>query len=267
MGGVIVVVGFFIAWANAPFAVAAGIALLFTLLQVTGVLGLIAGGGDHDADADADADGGGAHEHDADGGHAHEHDGEDEGGGRGLEHAFASPLGFGKVPFSVIWQTYAIVFAVTGFALNARYVDHAGGPPLVSLAWSVPASLAVGYAAVAILARLLGPVFATKAQEATSRADLVGQMGVVISSAVDSEFGEVRIRDKTGHDIRVICKLAKGGKRVRVAEHESVVIVDYEPTRGELLVAPFDDDDDDDDDDDEDDASTTKAAPGKSRTR
>jgi len=240
------VVGFLIAWANAPFAVAAGVALLFTLLQVTGVLGLIAGGGDHDGDAEGgDAhDASGDHEGDGHAGDdAHDHDA-DESEGRGLGAAFASPLGLGKIPLSVIWQTYAIVFAVTGFAINARYLDRAGGPPLGTLAWTVPASLLAGYAVVAIIARLLAPVFATKAQEATSRAELVGQLGVVISSAVDAEFGEVRIRDKSGHDIRVVCKLAKGGKRVRVAEHESVVVVDYEPVRGELLVAPFDDDTD-----------------------
>ena len=72
-----------------------------------------------------------------------------------------------------------------------------------SLAWTVPASLVGGYVAVAIVARLLGPVLSSKGQEATSRAQLVGQIGIVISSKVDQEFGEVRIRDKSGHDVLI----------------------------------------------------------------
>ena len=80
-------VGFLIAWANAPFAVAAGVALLFTLLQVTGVLGLIAGGGDHDGDAEGgdahDASGGG-HEGDASAGDDARHRGLQQRGGPGL---------------------------------------------------------------------------------------------------------------------------------------------------------------------------------------
>ena len=70
----------------------------------------------------------------------------------------------------------------------------------------------------------------------------VGQIGVVISSKVDEEFGEVRIRDKTGHDLRVICKLNKGNKNAPV-EHSRVVVVDYE--KGDLLVEPLEIDDED----------------------
>jgi membrane protein implicated in regulation of membrane protease activity len=235
--------GFLIAWANVPFAIAAGVAALFALLQVTGVLGLIAGGGDgdghaevdhdvdadvdHDVDADADADHDAEHDHDA--------------GDRGWGAAAIAPLGIGKIPFSVIWQTYALAFAAIGIGLNLRYLGTAAAVPLVSLAWTIPASLLGGYVAVALVARLLGPVLSSKDQEATSRAQLVGQIGVVISSQVDQEFGEVRIRDKSGHDVRVICKLPKGAAKP-VREHESVVVIDYEPERGELLVEAFEDD-------------------------
>ena len=85
------------------------------------------------------------------------------------------------------------VFAVTGFGLNLRYI---GGTsvPLVTLAWTMPASLVAGYVAVAIVARVLGPVLSSKAQEATSRAQLVGQIGVVISSKVDEDFISIPLR-------------------------------------------------------------------------
>jgi membrane protein implicated in regulation of membrane protease activity len=236
------VFGFLIAWANVPFAIAAGVASLFALLQVTGVLGLIAGGGDGDADVDHDVDADVDHDVDAD--HDVEHDAdadqEHSAGDRGWGVAALAPLGVGKIPFSVIWQTYALAFALTGFALNLRYLGAAASVPLVSLAWTIPSSLVAGYVAVALVARILGPVLSSKEQEATSRSQLVGLVGVVISSKVDQEFGEVRIRDKSGHDVRVICKLPPGSAKP-VPEHKSVVVIDYEPERGELLVEALED--------------------------
>jgi hypothetical protein len=252
---------FLIAWGNVPFAIAAGVAVVFALLQVSGILGLVAGGGDHDAevdhdveadvdhdvDADHEVDAEAEHDAEAGDGHEHEHDG-DHGSGheRGLASAALAPLGFGRIPFSMIWQTFCLVFAFCGMLLNARYLGQAYGPPVYTLAWTLPSSVFAGYLGVALVAKVFGPVLSSKGQEATSRAQLVGQIGVVISSKVDEEFGEVRIRDKTGHDIRVVCKLARGSKKP--SEHQSVVVVDYDPGRGELRVAPLDEDDDAGDD-------------------
>lgn len=219
---------FLIAWANLPFAIASGIALVFALLQVTGVLALI-GSGDHDGDHDLDGDG--EPDADADADHDADH--------AGIGDAIFGGLGVGRIPISIIWQSYAIVFAVTGYALNARWLG-VSEPPLLTLAWTVPSGLVAGYAVVATLARLLGPVFATKPHEATSRAELVGLSGVVISSKVTDEFGEVRIRDKSGHDLRVVCRLAPGAKPA--GEHQRVVVVEYESEGGWLLVTPLEDD-------------------------
>jgi len=227
---------FLFAWANAPFTIALGVTLLFALLQASGLLGLLAGGGDdhdvdHEVDADADADADADVDHDAD--HDHDADGDDD---QGIGAILFGPLGIGKIPFSLIWQSYAIVFAITGLALNVHAASAVGTVPLLTLAWTFPTSLLTGYIAVAALARVLGPVLSSKGQEATSRAELVGQIGTVISSRVSPEFGEVRVKDKTGHEIRVICKLAQG---VRVAsEREQVVFVDYDDERG-LLVSPL----------------------------
>jgi membrane protein implicated in regulation of membrane protease activity len=138
----------------------------------------------------------------------------------------------------MIWQTFALVFAAAGFALNLHFFDT-GGPPLYSLAWTLPTASVAGYLGVALVARVLGPVLSSKEQEATSRSQLIGQTGVVISTKVDAEFGEVRIRDKSGHDLRVVCKLAPGAKAMPM-EHQSVLVVDYTEDKGELLVEPLD---------------------------
>ena len=228
------IVRFLIAWANVPFTIAAGIALLFALLQMTGVLGLLAGDHDGDHDVDHDVDHEVDHEVDAD----HDADAEAE-DGHSIGDYLLGPLGFGKIPFSIIWQTYAVAFAAAGLALNARYLSRPGGPPIGSLWWTTALALVAGYGVVALIARFLGPVLSSTKEEATSRGELVGQTGVVISSRVTSEFGEVRIRDKSGHDLRVVCKLADGAAPPR--EHQRVVVVEYEG--GELRVAPLDEDD------------------------
>jgi membrane protein implicated in regulation of membrane protease activity len=256
----VLVLRFLVAWANVPFTIAAGIALVFAMLQATGILGLLAGG-DHEADADADADVDADTDvdadvdadadADADGDHDADHDADGDADGHGFSFYVLGPLGFGKVPFSVIWQTYAVVFAATGLALNARmFLNREGGPPTGSLLWTLPIALVAGYGVVAMLARWLGPVFASTKEQATSRAQLVGQTGIVISSKVTSEFGEVRIRDKSGHDLRVVCKLADGSSSPK--EHQRVVVVEYEG--GDLRVAPIDD---------EPDAEPDKAHVGK----
>lgn len=219
------------AWANAPYTVAAGIAILFALLQASGLLGLLAGGEDHDVDGDADADADADAEHDVD--HDHDVDGD-----RGIGAILFGPLGIGKIPFSIVWQAFAIVFAITGFLLNLASLRPDGSVPILTLAWTLPISLVSGYGAVAALARLLGPVLSSKDQEATTRQELVGQVGVVISSRVSPEFGEVRVKDKSGLELRVICKLVQGDREPREREH--VVFVDCDD-EGRLLVSPFDD--------------------------
>jgi membrane protein implicated in regulation of membrane protease activity len=237
---------FLFGWGNAPFAIAAGVVVVYALLQVTGILGVLAGASDHDhefgdaahggeptgeggdADAQADADADADANTDANTDH--------QGGGRASIGAF---LGFGTLPSSMIWQTFALVAAATGYALNFGYLGRPGGPPLVTLVWTLPAAASAGAVAVSLVARSLAPVFASKAQEATRRADLVGHLGVVISSRVSEEFGEIRIRDKSGHDLRVVCKLARGA-RIAPREHTRVVVVDQDE-RGALIVEPFDD--------------------------
>jgi Inner membrane protein YqiJ, N-terminal len=220
---------FLVSGANAPFTVAGAVTLLFALLSLTGILGLLTGAGhdaDHDADADADADA----DHDADAGHDHAGDG----GGRGLGMVVLAGMGLGKIPISLLWQLFMVVFAVTGLALNSGYLA-VGPPPAISLAWTVPSSVFSGYVVVALLSRLLGPVFTSKTAEATKRSALVGQLGTVISSRVTPEFGEIRVSDHTGHVVRVICRLAEGSREP--AEHEQVVIVEY--TDDVLYVTPF----------------------------
>lgn len=216
-----------LAWGNAPFTIAIGVAVAFAILQMTGLLGLVAGGGDHEGDHDVDAH----HDVDAD----HDHDVEQPGFG---QHLLAG-LGVGKVPLSIIWQTYAVSFGFAGVAANAVYLGQTGALPTTNLAWALPLSALFGYATTRVLARSLARVLADPKQEATSRKQLVGHVGVVISSKIDGEFGEIRVHDKTGHVVRLVCRTRDAGQSI--AEGREAIIVDWDRDADRLYVAPLDD--------------------------
>jgi len=217
------VVQFLTAWANAPFTIAFGVAASVALLQASGALSLLADDADNDVDADADGELDHDVEADADGDNDHDAD----------EHSFLELLGVGRIPFALVWQTGAIAFAITGLALNARY---AGGsePPPITLLWTLPSGIVAALGSIAGAARLLGPLFTPR--EATSRHALVGRAGTVISTRVTSEFGEVRLRDDHGNDVRLICRLADGNEAPR--EGAQVVVVEVEDN-GKPVVAPL----------------------------
>ncbi|MDI1483866.1 OB-fold-containig protein [Polyangium sp. y55x31] len=229
-------------WANLPYAIVFTVAILFALLQMTGVLGLLVGGSDHDADADhdADVDADADHDVDADADHDHDHDadGDDD---ASLGGKILVDLGAGRVPFSVLWQTFAVTFGITGLALNTLYFGRAGALATSTLALSLPASLLVAYLVTRTASRLLGKVVAPAGEEATSRRNLVGCSGVVISSRVTSEFGEIRAKDRAGHFVHVICRIREGEPVIGAGRE--VVIVDYDSRDGRIFVAPLDDDD------------------------
>jgi hypothetical protein len=243
---------YLLAWANAPFTVVLGVTLLFAAVSASGLMGLIGGGADgdgHDVDAggdhDVDADGDGGHDADQDADqdadHDCDHDNDHDEGARaqspGLGHSILGPLGVGKIPFSLVWQIFAVTFGVAGLAINSRFWSQNIGVPRGALGVSLPVSLLVGYVVTMIFARLTAPLFASKASEATSRGELVGLSAIVISSKVTRDFGEIRIRDKSGHDLRVVCRLADGAREPREQEH--VVVVECED--GVPRVAPAED--------------------------
>jgi hypothetical protein len=233
-----------LAWANVPFTAVLSIAVIFALIQMSGLLGLLAGGdhdgdADHDIDADHDVDAHADHDgdtdHDADADHDHDADQENEqSAGQGL----LVGLGVGKVPLSIIWQTYAVAFGLVGIIGNTIYLSYARALPPFTLAWTVPVALVFGYLVTRRLGRVLARVASDPRHEATTRKQLVGHTGVVISSKVSSEFGEVRLMDKTGHVLRIICRTRDG--EPTIAEGREVVIVEHEKDGDHLFVAPLD---------------------------
>jgi membrane protein implicated in regulation of membrane protease activity len=238
-----------LAWANAPFTVALGVAIVFALLQMTGLLGLLAGGGDHEGDADHEVDGDAAADAgadaeadaDADADAEGDHDAEGDASHPGVGAQLLAGLGIGRVPLSIIWQTYAVSFGFAGIAANTLYAGQRAALPAANLLWTMPLALVFGYATTRVLARGVARLISDPEQEATTRKQLVGHTGVVISTKIDAEFGEIRVQDKTGHVVRIVCRTRDTTRAI--PEGREVVIVEHERGTDRLYVAPLDEDD------------------------
>lgn len=229
------------AWGDVPFVISLGAAVGFALLQMSGILGALSGEADVEGDADADVHA----EVDA---HAHveahaevaadaegdvDANGDGEGMPVGWAHALLVGAGVGKAPLFVLGETFCVVFALAGIALNTPY--GADGAPSHSLAWTVPIALIVAYLTTSGIAGLLGRLLGVVG-EPSSRAGLVGLSGVVISRRVDGDFGEVRLRDRSGHVVRVICRAENG----EIPGGREVVVVDEDARDRRLVVAALD---------------------------
>lgn len=228
-------------WANLPYIIAFTIAVVFALLQMTGILGLLVGDADHDADhdvdADADSDVDADHDVDADGDHDADHDADhDQDGGFGGK--ILVDLGVGRVPFSTLWQAFTITFGIAGLAINSLVLAPRGAIAPSSLAITIPLALLAAYALTRTLTRVLGRVLSGEHEEASSRKDLIGSTGTVISSQVTSEFGEIRITDPAGRFMHVICRIRESDPTISMGKE--VVVVDYDAKTGHIFVSPLD---------------------------
>lgn len=234
---------YLVAWPNVPFTVAVGATLLFASVQASGLAGLIGGGhadGDADADAEADVDGDVDHDVDADadgdtdGDADHDADGDDT-DGESWALKLGAAFGMGRLPVTLLVQVFLVVFGVSGLLLNVAFVGT-GAIPLWTLLYSLPVATLVALGANGAMTRLLAPIVDDRAQAATKRSALVGSIATVISRKVTEEFGEVRIKDKSGHDLRLVVKLAKDGAQAALREGQEVLVVDVDE-RGTPLVS------------------------------
>jgi len=234
---------FLVAWPNAPFTIAVGATLLFALVQASGLAGLIGnaddGGAEGDADADVDVDGDVDADADADGDADGDGDADDTDGESWAARAGAA-FGLGRLPSTLLAQVFLVVFGVSGLLINVAYVSS-GAIPFWTLFYSLPVAIVIALTANVAMTRMLAPIVDDKLQAATQRSALVGSIATVISRQVTEEFGEVRIRDRSGHDLRLVVKLAPERTRVdpALSEGQEAVVVDVD-ARGTPLVSPLD---------------------------
>lgn len=212
-----------IAWANLPFTAAIATVVGFSLLQASGLLGLLAGGdADHGADSDHAIDG--EHDHDAD--HAD---------AKGAVSGLLSTVGVGNVPTTIIWQTFAMTFGMTGVVTNTLVFGVSKDLSAAALLLSVPVALIGGFSLTSLIAKALAKVVKPP-QEAPGKRHLVGLVGVVVSGKVDEEFGEIRVKGPHGELVQLPCRVMPGEKPL--SNQDLVVIASYDRERDCIYVMP-----------------------------
>jgi len=233
--------GFLNHWWNLPYMVMLGLVAVFFVLQMVGMFG---GGGDHEADvdgdidadvdadvdADADVDGDVDADHDVDAGHDADADHDaDGGGGMGWQGAL-SFFGVGRVPLMVVWVTFFIFAGFTGIFVNSSiFVNHAGAFPAWGFGASSGASLGVGLVAVRLFSRLAAKFVDVGGHGATRKHELSGKSGIVASTKLDQQFGEVRVRDARGNELLLHGRLH--GSEPALSRGQKVVLVDFDHDR------------------------------------
>jgi Protein of unknown function (DUF1449) len=202
-------------WWNLPYLVALGLTGVFFVLQLFG-FAAHALGGDHEIDLDGD----GVPDHDLATGHDVD-----------CEHeafSVAGFLGVGRVPFLVVWLTLFIFAGFTGLFLNRVLLAGAG----VYRGWFFPLSLAgalgTGVVAVRFAAMGVAKLVDVGGRGASARKDLRGRIGVVASATLDSEFGEIRVKDARGEELIVHGRLDGADKNEVLERGSKVLLVDLQ---------------------------------------
>lgn len=175
------------------------------LLLLVGVGFDFSSDADHDFDLDADADVGiGIGEHadhgvfDVDSGH--------DGHGHDWDHDWSfgkllSPLGVGKIPLSIIWETYFLGFGMSGFTVSF-ILSQFFAASFWFLLLTIPLGLVSGWHLTKLGAKLIIPLLKTSGV-AESQRDIIGRTGKVTSLEVTDKWGEIalNINGSTNHMI------------------------------------------------------------------
>ncbi len=211
-------------WWNLPFLIMLGLVAVFFVLQLVGIFDH-----DHDVDADHDLD----HDVDADADHDHDADVADA---AASWHDVLAFFGVGKVPFMVVWVTFFLFTGFTGIFFNRILsVSRPGGYIVWYFFVVFFVALFVGAIGVRLFSRLAAKLVDTGGRGSSQKHELAGRVGVVASTVLNADFGEVRVRDDHGNELLVHGRLAAG--EAPLAHESKVVLVDFDADKELFWVA------------------------------
>jgi hypothetical protein len=223
--------------ANAPFSVALLAVAFYVLLQGLGLLSWGEHGG-HDSISDTDghnavsgADQGSSADHEA---HT---DSVPVGEHESLLAMFWGFLGLGRVPFAVVWQSFLTMFGLVGIFITTVVWTYTDKLSSYYLLFSLPTAVIGGGIFSSGLVKLVARLMPASSGEASRRRDLIGCTGVVISSQVSADFGEIRLNDPQGRVLRLICRTLP--TEAPISEGANVMVVDYQEKKDILYVCPM----------------------------
>jgi membrane protein implicated in regulation of membrane protease activity len=221
--------------ANAPFSVALLTVAFYVLLQGFGLLSWGEHGGHDSSNVD------GHNEAIADHGNSADH-GACASSGQVCEYeslsvVFWGFLGLGRVPFAVVWQSFLTMFGLVGIFITTLVWTFTDKLSSYYLLFSLPAAVIGGSIFSSGLVRLVARLMPASSGEASRRRDLIGCTGVVISSQISADFGEIRLNDPHGRVLRLICRTLP--TEAPIPEGANVMVVDYQEKKDILYVCPM----------------------------
>ena len=190
---------------------------------------------DADVDLDLDVDSGGIaghadhgvfdidHDHDFDHGHDFDHD---AGWSFGK---LLSPLGVGKIPLSIVWETYFLGFGISGVTLSFL-LSKFFAVSFLFLGATIPLSLVFGWHITKLAAKAVVPLLKTSGI-AESERDIVGRIGKVTSLGVDDKWGEVELN--VNGSINHMIVVTDGDT---LGRGDQVVVTDYDTEKKRPVV-------------------------------
>ncbi|GAA5145960.1 hypothetical protein GCM10023213_38340 [Prosthecobacter algae] len=132
-------------------------------------------------------------------------------------------LGFSQVPIA-IWGSFFILFLwLAGLILNYRFNGDAGDRSLATAALLLIPGGILSLAATKLITYPVAKLFAAMTDVATESLAIVGQDGVVTTTALDHQFGQVQVQ-QDGAPALLNARLHPGqsplqkGDRIRVLE-------------------------------------------------
>jgi len=226
-------------WYNLVFYIPIAFGLLMGLGMAFGL------GHGHDVHGHAGHDAGGGHGH-----HGGDHGAKEAGKGslRGPNPldlsaheatgfhpigALLNAIGFGKVPFTVVLVMAGLLFGGAGIMAN-MFIRGTGLDP-GDFAWlTIPGAVVAMFAFTGTFARGLNRLMPTFESYNVTKADLVGQVGLLVLPT-DAQTGLLQVKDRQGTLHQSQCRSEKGA----LPNGTEVLVVEYLEDKDMYLVEPY----------------------------
>lgn len=210
--------------------------LLYWAMMVFGVVGMDMFDIDVDVDADVGIDADLAVDAEVDGGLATAGGADlDSGsstaeGGAGFVRGILEFFYLTDVPVAIVGSTF--VFGYWGSSLILNHLFNTNQSFFASLLWVIPSAI-IGLALVKVAVKPIAKITAKTAPEDTSRTDMAGTVGRVISSSVTETFGQIEVKPSGEPEVVYHARTAKGQE---LAKGDAAKIISYDDEQNTFLV-------------------------------
>lgn len=152
-------------------------------------------------------------------------------------------MGVGKVPVSLIWQTFFISWGACGITCNTILYAILGKSVFYQFTWfvSIPVAFVFGTGLTKAIVQLWIKILPTHEQTASTHKDIVGSIGHVLSDTVTDEYGRASIIDRFGYSLDIFCKRHPTCRK-KLKRGDGIIVIDTSDNQNYFLVGPLEDD-------------------------